>query len=54
MNVSLTSGLGLLYTTVSHKNGFVNYDFQQLMFISGFCAPKKGQQWTHSQKLLLN
>ena len=32
INVSLTSGLGLMYTnafTVSRENGFVNYDFQQ-------------------------
>ena len=45
MNVSLTSGLDLLYTsafTVSHENGFVNYDFQQLTLILGFCAPKNG------------
>ena len=45
MNVSLTSGLCLLYTnavTVSHENGFVNYDFQQLTLILGFCAPKNG------------
>ena len=45
MNVSLTSGLGLLYLnafTVSHENGFVNYDFQQLTLILGFCAPKNG------------
>ena len=36
MNVSLTSGLGLLYTnafTVSRENEFVNYDFQQLTLI---------------------
>ena len=45
MNVSLMSGLGLLYTntfTVLPKNGLVNYDFQQLMLILGFCAPKNG------------
>ena len=45
MNVSLTSGLGLLYTnafTVSHENGFVNYDFHQFKLILGFCAPKNG------------
>ena len=45
MNVSLTSGLSLLYKnafTVSRKNGFVNYDFQQLTLILGFCAPKNG------------
>ena len=45
MNVSLTSGLGLLYTNtfnVSHKNGFVNYDFQQLTLILGFCTLKNG------------
>ena len=32
INVSLTSGLGLMYTnafTVSREKGFVNYDFQQ-------------------------
>ena len=43
MNVSLTSELGLLYTnafTVSCEKGFVNYDFQQLTLILGFCAPK--------------
>ena len=45
MNVSLTSELGLLCTnafTVSRENGFVNYDFQQLMLILGFCAPING------------
>ena len=45
MNVSLTSGLGLLYTkafTISRENRFVNYDFQQLTLILGFCAPKHG------------
>ena len=45
MNVSLMSGLGLLYTnsfTVSHKNGLVNYDFQQLTLILGSYAPKNG------------
>ena len=45
MNVSLTSGLGLLYTnafTVLDENGFVYYDFQQLMLILGFCAPENG------------
>ena len=26
--------------TVSGENEFVNYDFQQLTLISGFCAPK--------------
>ena len=31
-----------LSKTVSHKNGFVNYDFQQLTLILGFCAPKNG------------
>ena len=39
MNVSLTSGLGLLYTnvfTVSRESGFLNYDFQQLTLILGF------------------
>ena len=44
-NVSLTSGLGLLYTndfTVSGENGFVNYNFQQLTLIFGFYAPEKG------------
>ena len=43
MNVLLTSGLGLLYTNafiVSCENGFVNYDFQQLTLILGFCALK--------------
>ena len=43
MNISLTSGIGLLYTntfTVSRENGFVNYDFQQLTIILGFRAPK--------------
>ena len=42
INLSLTSGLGLLYAnafTVSRKNRFVNYDFQQLTLILGFCAP---------------
>ena len=37
--------LGLLYTNafnVSHENGFVNYDFQQLMLLLGFCASKNG------------
>ena len=45
MNVSLTSGLGLLYTnafTVSRENGFVNYDFQQHTLILDFYAPKNG------------
>ena len=28
--------------TVSRKHGFVNYDFQQLTLILGFCAPKNG------------
>ena len=45
MNVSLTSRLELLYTnafTVSLENGFVNYDFQQLALLLGFCAPKNG------------
>ena len=28
--------------TVSRKYGFVNYDFQQLTLILGFCAPKNG------------
>ena len=45
MNLSLMSGLGLLYTnafTVLRKNGLVNYDFQQLTYILGFCAPKNG------------
>ena len=45
MNVSLTVGLGLLYTnafTVSRENGFVNYDFKQLRLILGFCAPENG------------
>ena len=45
MNVSLTSRLGLLYTnafTVWSENGFVNYDFQQLSLILGFCGPKNG------------
>ena len=45
MNISLTSGLGLLYTnafTASLEKGFVNYDFQQLTLILGFCAPKHG------------
>ena len=45
MNVSLTSVLGLLYTnafTVSRENEFVNYDFQQLTLILGFCGPKSG------------
>ena len=35
----------VLYTnafTVSRENGFVNYDFQQLTLILGFCAPKNG------------
>ena len=43
MNVSLTGGLGILYInafTVSSENGFVNYDFQHLMLILGFCTPK--------------
>ena len=41
--MSLTSGLGLLYKnafTISRENGFVNYDFEQLTLILGFCAPK--------------
>ena len=45
MNVSLTSGLGLLYTNdfaALRKNGFVNYDFQQFTLILGFCTPKDG------------
>ena len=45
MNVSMKSGLGVLYTntfTLSRENGFVNYDFQQLELISGFCAPENG------------
>ena len=45
MNVSLTTGLGLLYTnafTVLRQNGFVNYDFQQLTLILGFCTPENG------------
>ena len=45
MNVSLTSGFGLLNTnafTVLRENGFVNYDFQQLMLILDFCDPKNG------------
>ena len=45
MNVSLMNGFGLLYTnafTVSRENGCVNYDFQQLTLILGFCAPKNG------------
>ena len=45
MNVSLTSRRGLLHTnafTVSRENGFVNYDFQQLTLLLGFCAPKNG------------
>ena len=57
MNLSLTSGLGLLYTnafTVSRKNGFVNYDCQQLTLILGFCAPKNGNNGLISKKLLLN
>ena len=43
MNVSLTNRLGLLYTiafTVSRENGFVNYDFQELTLILGFCPLK--------------
>ena len=47
MNVSLTSGLGSLYTnafTVSRNNGFFNYDFQQLTLILGFCVPKNGNR----------
>ena len=44
MNVSLTSGLVLLYAkAVSLENGFVNYDFQQRTLILGFCAPKNGK-----------
>ena len=51
MNLSLRSGLGLLYTnafgfTVSRENGFVNYDFQQLTLILGFCAPIRGKTVT--------
>ena len=45
MNVSLTSGLGLPDTnafTVLREKEFVNYDFQQLTLILGFCAPKHG------------
>ena len=45
MNVSSTSEIGLLYTnafTVLRDNGFVNYDFQQLTLILGFCAPING------------
>ena len=45
MNVSLATGLGSLYTnafTVSREIGFVNYDFQQLTLILGFCTPKNG------------
>ena len=28
--------------TVSRENGLVNYDFQELTLILGFCAPKNG------------
>ena len=45
MNVSLTSGFGLLYKkafTVSRESRFVNYDFQLLTLILVFCAPKDG------------
>ena len=45
MNVSLTIGLGLLYNqrfTVSRKNGLVNYGFQPLTLILGFCVRKNG------------
>ena len=31
--------MGLAFI-VSHENGFVNCDFQQLTLILGFCAPK--------------
>ena len=47
MNVSLTTGLGLLYTnafTVSRENEFVDCDFQQLTLILGFCTPKNGNK----------
>ena len=58
MNVLLTSGLGLLYTiyafTVSHKNGFVNYDFQQLTLILGFCAPKNANNGLIPKNYCLN
>ena len=45
INVSLTSGLGLMYTnafTVSCEKGFVNYGFSKLTLILGFCAPENG------------
>ena len=57
MNVSLTSGLDLLYTnafTVSRENGFVNYDFQQLTLILGFCAPKNGNNGFPKTSAYLN
>ena len=55
MNLPLTSGLGLLYTnafTVSRKNGFVNYDCQQLTLILGFYDPKNGNNGLISKKTI--
>ena len=39
--------------TVSRKNGFVNYDFQQLTLILGFCAPKNGSNGLISKNYCL-
>ena len=45
INVSLTSGLGLMYTnafTISCEKGFSITTFSKLTLVLGFCTPENG------------